>query len=63
MRIPATRERVRLEGRDGLFLVVWVDADRQTADLVPLIHGDAVFSVPFGQIRPLSDLQERVEVV
>jgi|UPI00047C036F hypothetical protein len=53
MRIPATRERVRLEDREGAFLVVWVDHDRGTADLIPLGEGDVEDSVPFARIRPL----------
>ncbi|HEY3705130.1 MAG TPA: hypothetical protein VGL22_08720 [Terracidiphilus sp.] len=57
MRTPATRERVRVEGRDGLFLVVWVDVELQIADVIPLVQGDAVFSVPFTEIRPLHDAQ------
>lgn len=53
MRIPAARERVRLEGQEGTFLVVWVDHDRGTADLIPLGEGEVEDSVPFARIRPL----------
>ena len=55
VRVPATRERVGVEGRDGVFLVVWVDADQQTADLIPLIEGDGVLTVPFAQIRHMQE--------
>lgn len=58
MSIPATRQHVRIDNQHGVFLVVWVDIDGQTADLIPLGEGDAVLTVPFSQIRPLRDTQE-----
>jgi hypothetical protein len=36
MYVPCTRERVFVAGRPGVFLVVWVDCERQEADLIPL---------------------------
>ena len=53
MRIPATRERVRIDGREGVFIVVWVDQERQTADLIPAGEGNIEDSVPFAKLRPL----------
>lgn len=53
MRIPAVREHVMVEGHNDPFLVIGVDQDLGTADLVPLLEGDTVLSVPFSAIRPL----------
>jgi hypothetical protein len=52
MYIPRAREQVQIIGRSGVFLVVWVDHEREEADLVPLHM--AVFveeSVPFSNLR------------
>ena len=51
--IPAARQRVKIEGQTGVFLVVWVDSERCTADLIPLTQGNLVETVPFSRIRPL----------
>jgi hypothetical protein len=53
MRIPAARERVRIEGRPEIFLVVWVDTDRRVADLISTVEGGVEESVPFARILPL----------
>lgn len=58
MIIPATRQHVRIDDQIGDFLVLWVDAEQQTAEVVPLAEGDAVLTVPFSQIRPIRDVQE-----
>jgi len=51
--IPAARQRVAVEGRDEeVFLVLWVDHEHQAAELVPLIDGDRLETVPFSLIRP-----------
>jgi len=53
MRIPAARERVGIEGHDGLFLVLWVDRETGTAEVIPVRgHDYRVLSVTFQQIRP-----------
>jgi hypothetical protein len=52
VKIPATREHVRLDGRNGIFLVLWVDRDQQVLNVVPLAEGDAVETVPFSWVRP-----------
>lgn len=49
--IPAVRQRVRVEGRDGLFLVVWVDAEQRIAELTPLAAENVLETVPFAKIR------------
>ena len=36
MYVPAARERVLVAGRKGVYLVVWVDRDREEADLIPV---------------------------
>jgi hypothetical protein len=56
VRIPRVRERVRIDGRDGLFLVVWVDHERELADLIPLADSRALEeNIPFHSIRPLAE--------
>lgn len=52
MRMLSVRERVRLEGRTGEFLVVWVDRERQVADLVTTTDwADLEEDVPFSAIH------------
>ena len=52
MYVPRTRERVRLAGRKGVFLVVWVDEERQEADLIKLGDSEVLEeSVPFSKIE------------
>jgi hypothetical protein len=56
VRIPRVRERVRIDGRDDLFLVVWVDLERELVDLIPIAEGGTVEeSVPFRAIHPIGD--------
>jgi hypothetical protein len=56
MYIPRARERVFIDGQDGVYLVAWVDQDRQTADLIPLhIATHLRESVPFGLLRPVRE--------
>jgi hypothetical protein len=48
----SVRERVRLEGRSGEFLVVSVDRDRQVADLIATTDGiELEEDVPFSAIH------------
>lgn len=54
-RIPRIRERVLVDGRDGVFLVVWVDLPRMVAVLVRIDETGALEEdVPFTAIRPLN---------
>jgi len=54
MRVPIVRERVVIEGRKAVFLVVWADIIRRVADLIPLCdHVDFEEDVPFGLIQPV----------
>jgi hypothetical protein len=39
MKTLSVRERVRLEGRSGEYLVVWVDRERHVADLITTTGG------------------------
>jgi hypothetical protein len=56
VRIPRVRERVRIDGRDDVFLVVWVDLDREVVDLIPIAEGGALEeSVPFCAIHAVAD--------
>ena len=49
--IPSTRERVCVSGRDGVFLVVAVNRESQTVDLIPLLNAANVLeNVPFSVV-------------
>lgn len=51
--MPSVRERVRLEGRDGEFIIVYVDFEHQVADLIAVagaLHLEE--DVPFSSILP-----------
>lgn len=51
--IPRTSEKVLVAGRYDVFLVLSVDPDKQTADLIPLNHISRILdSVPFLAVRP-----------
>ncbi len=53
MYVPALLERVRLRGRDGVFLVTRVDHGECVADLLPFAHAElAKPRVPFGMLEP-----------
>lgn len=63
MRIPAVRERVRVDGRRGTFLVMAVDRDRQVADLIPTasegtVEEDVPFAVIVQQYEARGDARE-----
>ena len=56
MYVPGARERVRVSGSSGVFLVVWVDHERQEADLIPLHTAvSAVEGVPFSELEPYGE--------
>jgi hypothetical protein len=56
VRIPRVRERVRIDGRDDVFLVVWVDLEGEVVDLIPIADGGTVEeNVPFRAIHPVAD--------
>ena len=53
MKVPSVRERVRLEDRDGEFIVVYVDRERQMADLITATGGQHLEEdVPFSSLLP-----------
>ena len=53
MYAPRTRERVQLVGRRGVFLVIWVDYERQEADLIPLHDAmSSEESISFSDLEP-----------
>ncbi len=53
MNIPAVRERVRVQGRNGAFLIIAVDRDRQVVDLIPTSgDGQMEEDVPFAALLP-----------
>ncbi len=54
MRFPVLRERVRVQGRDGTFLVLSVDRARGVADLVSTARGARMEEgIPLSSILPL----------
>jgi len=56
MRFPVVRERVRVQGREGTFLVLAVNRARGVADLMPTTKGVPVEkNIPLTAILPLSD--------
>jgi hypothetical protein len=56
MYIPRLHEKVFIAGGQGVFLVVWVDRQREMADLIPLRDAaGAKVSVPFAQLEPYRD--------
>lgn len=56
MRFPVVRERVRVQGKDGTFLVLAVDRARGLADLMPAVKGQQIEkNVPLSSILRLVD--------
>jgi hypothetical protein len=58
MYIPAARERVVRRGNSGVFLVLYVDFERQEADLLPLTDSDFNLveeGVEFKELEPFRD--------
>lgn len=52
-RVPHMRERVCVEGRDEVFVVIYVDRKANAADLVSTERvGELLDSVPFSAIYP-----------
>jgi len=53
MYVPQVMERVLVDGRTGVFVVSWVDQERQEADLMPTRLGSFVEeTVVFSRLRP-----------
>jgi hypothetical protein len=65
MHVPGPRERVRQRGRPGLFLVISVDCDEQSADLVRLDTDCAWLEegVPFQELQPWQDRRDSRSVI
>ena len=56
MHVPVARERVQIAEQPGVFLVVAVDYQTQTADLIPLVDAvEAMEAVPFSAITLYQD--------
>ncbi len=56
MRFPVVRERVRVQGREGTFVVLSVDRARSVANLVSTAKGGHMEeNVPLSSILPLTD--------
>ena len=52
MYIPLVRERVRIQGRDGLFLVLRVNYRRNVADVAQIHTNEVDEDVPFSALFP-----------
>lgn len=58
MRLLGTRERVQTDGQEDSYIIVHVDRERQTVDLIPAVgFGPALEDVPFRAIRPAAHMQ------
>ncbi len=55
MRAVSARARVKVDGWKGEFLVMSVDRELQTANLIPVENGELEEDVPFSRIRPLNE--------
>ncbi len=55
MRFPVVRERVRVQGRSGTFLVLHVDRARAVARVTPATGSRAEEEVPLPSVLPLGD--------
>ncbi len=52
MMIPGVRQRVMIDGRDEVFLVVYVDRTRGMADLIPIANeGGLEEDVPLAKLQ------------
>lgn len=52
MYVPLIRERVRMEGRDELFLVLRADYNRSLADVARIHSNQVEEDVPFSALFP-----------
>ena len=53
------RERVKIHGRDEVFLVVSIDQDRGVADLIPVVEGTPPQEdVPLGSLQRLAEADD-----
>ena len=50
--VPCMRDRVRVDGYDEIFFVIYVDTRRRTADVVCGQRVGFLSDVPFGAIHP-----------
>ncbi|HWE85035.1 MAG TPA: hypothetical protein VG267_08830 [Terracidiphilus sp.] len=56
--VPRVRERVCVEGRDEVFVVIYVDRENAVADAVSMERvGDLLESVPFSAMYPAEPLK------
>lgn len=56
--VPRVRERVCVEGRDEVFVVIYVDRENSVADAVSTERvGDLLESVPFSAMYPAEPLR------
>lgn len=58
--IPAVRQRVTVQNQKGVFLVVWVDPEREICSLVQLSNqGYLIEDVPFASLQPVEESGNR----
>jgi len=55
MYVPARRELVEVVGSPGKFLVVWVDDDRHSVDVISLTGKAYMANIPFAELRPFRE--------
>ncbi len=55
MKNPVVRDRVRVEGHDGIFRVVHVDERKEVADVASIDRVGFLEQVPLSKIHPVDD--------
>lgn len=59
MYVPGLIERVMVRRRNGIYLVTRVDHQRQVASVIPLNGFDPSIEVPFSELLPCGQEQEK----
>jgi hypothetical protein len=56
MYVPRARDYVEIDGRPGLFMVLWVNLEDERADLLALRkNAYALSDIPFAKLRPCQE--------
>ncbi|HWG20381.1 MAG TPA: hypothetical protein VG225_07600 [Terracidiphilus sp.] len=56
LRVPRVRDRVHVDGHDGVFFVIYVDRVRKMVDVVSSARvGDLLEHLPFSAIHPVEN--------
>ena len=55
MYVPERRELVEIAGYHGKFLVVWVDDEMRSVDVISLTGKAYMANIPFAELRPFRE--------